>query len=98
MHYLKIFNTVLNNDYIYILKQMSEKLKNGTVGQAVFELLIKMFKVLFWSITREPLGLPKLFFKKCWQVLDIVLNILSFGLRCSFPLMIIQSLLKYLLY
>ena len=42
------------------MKQLSEKLKNGirfSVGQVVLELLIKMCKLLFWSIAQKPLGL-----------------------------------------
>ena len=56
--YLFLF---LKNNMI-ILKQMSDKLKNGIkmlVGQVVLELLIKTCKILFWSIAREPLGLLK---------------------------------------
>ena len=36
------------------------ELKNGIeilVGQAVFKLWIKTVKILFWSLTHEPLGL-----------------------------------------
>ena len=39
---------------------MSEKLKAGTkilVGHMVLELLIETCKLLFWLITKEPLGL-----------------------------------------
>ena len=41
--------------------KLPKKLKNGTeiwVGQAVFKLWIKTVKMLFGSITQEPLGLP----------------------------------------
>ena len=41
---------------------MCIKLKNGIdilEGQAVFKLWIKTVKMLFESITQEPLGLPK---------------------------------------
>ena len=57
--YLKIINTVLKNDMRLIVS--CPKLKNGIeilVGQAVFKLWIKTFKMLFGSITQEPLGLP----------------------------------------
>ena len=42
--------------------KLFKKLKNGTeivVGQAVFKLWIETVKMLFGSITQEPLGLPK---------------------------------------
>ena len=41
--------------------KLPKKLKNGIeilVGQAVFKLWIKTVKILFGSITQEPLGLP----------------------------------------
>ena len=41
---------------------MSKELENGIeilVGQAVFKLWIKTFKILFGSITQEPLDLLK---------------------------------------
>ena len=41
--------------------KLPKKLKNGIeilVGQAVFKLWIKTVKMLFGSITQEPLGLP----------------------------------------
>ena len=31
------------------------------VGQAIFKLWIKTVKIMFWSVTQEPLGLLK-----CW--------------------------------
>ena len=42
----------------------SKELWNGIgldilVGQAVFKLWIKTIKILFWSITQEPLNLIK---------------------------------------
>ena len=47
---------------IYALySKLPKKLKNGIeilVGQAVFKLWIKTVKMLFGSITQEPLGLP----------------------------------------
>ena len=42
--------------------KLSKELKNGIeilVGQAAFKLWIKTVKMLFGSITQEPLGLPK---------------------------------------
>ena len=42
--------------------KLSKELKNDTeilVGQAVFKLWIKTAKILFWSITQEPLDLLK---------------------------------------
>ena len=42
--------------------KLSKEVKNGTeilVGQAVLKLWIKTVKILFGSITQEPLGLPK---------------------------------------
>ena len=47
--------------YAYYSKLFKE-LKNGIeilVGQAVYKLSIKTFKILFGSITQEPLGLLK---------------------------------------
>ena len=47
---------------IYVsYSKLPKKLKNGIeilVGQAVFKLWIKTVKMLFGSITQEPLGLP----------------------------------------
>ena len=42
--------------------KLSKELKNGIeilVGQTVFKLWIKIFKILFWSVTQEPLGVLK---------------------------------------
>ena len=42
--------------------KLSKELKNGTeilVDQAVLKLWIKTVKILFWSITKEPIGLIK---------------------------------------
>ena len=42
--------------------KLSKELKNGIeilVGPAVIKLWIKKVKILFWSITQEPLGLLK---------------------------------------
>ena len=41
--------------------KFSKELKNGIeiIDQAVFKLWIKTVKILFWSITQEPLGLLK---------------------------------------
>ena len=42
-------------------KKKKKKKKNGIeiwVGQAIFKLWIKTVKMLFGSITQEPLGLP----------------------------------------
>ena len=42
--------------------KLSTELKNGieiSVSQAAFKLWIKTVKMLFGSITQEPLGLPK---------------------------------------
>ena len=44
--------------------KLPKKLKNGIeilVGQAVFKLWIKTVKMLFGSITQEPLGLPNFY-------------------------------------
>ena len=60
MCYLKINNTFLKNNIL--LSKLSKELKNGIeilVGSAGFKLWIKTFKILFWSITSEPLGLLK---------------------------------------
>ena len=41
---------------------LSKELKNGIeilIGPVVFKLWIKIVKILFWSITQEPLNLPK---------------------------------------
>ena len=46
------------------------KLKNGVeilVGQAVCKIWIKTVKIMFWSITQEPLGLLKF---ECHSFLD----------------------------
>ena len=56
---LKIINTFLRND-ICFLKQIVQGTKNGIeimIGQMIFKLWIKTVKILFWSITQEPLGL-----------------------------------------
>ena len=42
--------------------KLSKELKNRIeilVGQVVFKLWIKTVKILFWSMTQEPLGLLK---------------------------------------
>ena len=47
---------------IGILKQIYQGTKNGNeilVDQVVYRLWIKTVKMLFWSITQEPLGLLK---------------------------------------
>ena len=62
MHCLKIVNTFLKNN-VWILKQILEKVTRGvqiSEGHVVLELLINMYKTLFWSIPQEPLGLLKL--------------------------------------
>ena len=58
--YRKIINTLKNNYASY--SKLSKELKNGIgilVGQVVFKLWIKTFKMLFGSLTQEPLGLLK---------------------------------------
>ena len=43
-------------------RKLFQELKNGTeilVGQAVLKFWIKTVKMLFESVTQEPLGLPK---------------------------------------
>ena len=50
-----------------------KEFKNGTeilAGQAVFKLWIKTVKMLFGSITQEPLGLPKFwcYFWVSWTI------------------------------
>ena len=76
--YLKIINTLLKNNVHAFYSKLSKELKNGTdilVGQAVLKLWIKKVKMLFGSITQEPLGLPKFtircisFFKKALIIL-----------------------------
>ena len=61
--HLKIINTFLKNNMDLIVNcDLSKELKNGIeilIGQAVSELWIKTVKMLFGSITQEPLGLPK---------------------------------------
>ena len=55
MFYRKIIKNFLKNSKLF------KELNNGTeilVGQAVFTLWIKTVKILFGSITQEPLGLP----------------------------------------
>ena len=55
--YVKIINTFLKNNASG--SKLSKELKNGIeilVGQAVFKLWIKTVKIVFWSITQEPLG------------------------------------------
>ena len=42
--------------------KLFKELKNGIeilVGQAIFKLWIKTIKMLFGSMTQEPIGLPK---------------------------------------
>ena len=39
---------------------MSKELTEILVGYTVFKLWIKTVKILFWSITQEPLGLSKI--------------------------------------
>ena len=62
--YLKIINTFLKITYTSYCK-LFKALKNGIeslVSQAVFRLSwlwIKTVKMLFGSVTQEPLGLPK---------------------------------------
>ena len=54
-------NQHLLGKYAYYSKLLKE-LKNGIeilVGQAAFKLWIKTVKILFGSITQEPLGLRK---------------------------------------
>ena len=61
MFYLKIINTLSRTIYESYSKLYKE-LKNVIqilVGQAVFKLWIKIVKMLFGSITQEPLDLPK---------------------------------------
>ena len=59
--YFKIINTFLKNN-VFILKKKSKELENDIgilVDQEVFKLSIKTVKILFWSITQEPLDLLK---------------------------------------
>ena len=54
--YLKIINLSLRNN-------ASKELKNGIeilVQQVIFKLWIETVKIIFWSITQEPLGLLKI--------------------------------------
>ena len=56
--------------------KLFKELKNGIeilVGQAVFKLWIKTVKILFGSITQEPLGLPK-FLRYFWVPWTISYN------------------------
>ena len=62
--YLKIINPILKNTCIQIHANFSRNSKMAldfffffVIGQAVFKLRIKTVKILFWSITQEPLGL-----------------------------------------
>ena len=61
MLYLKVINIFLKKKKIFAsYSKLSKELKNGTgilVGQAVCKLWIKTVKMLFGSITQEPLGL-----------------------------------------
>ena len=57
--------------------KLSKKLKNGieiSVGQAAFELGIKTFKMMFGSITQEPLCLLKFFNMKVFSQMYFVMN------------------------
>ena len=61
VHYIKIINTLKKkqNKTKHIWNQLTQKLKYGiktSIGYAVLELLIKMCKILFWSITQKLLG------------------------------------------
>ena len=61
--YLKIINTFLKYD-IYILKKILQGPQNGIenlmpFGTSGFKFWVKTVKILFWSITQEPLGLLK---------------------------------------
>ena len=62
-HYLKIINTFfLKNNINHPKANCLRNSKDDNkilVGEVAFELLIKTCKILFWSITREPLGLLK---------------------------------------
>ena len=45
-----------------LYRKFFKELKNGInilVGRAAFKLLVKTIKILFGSVTQEPLGLPK---------------------------------------
>ena len=49
---------------MHLKAKLSKELKNGIeifVDQAVFKLWIKTVKILFWSISQEPLGLLKFY-------------------------------------
>ena len=73
--FLKIINTFLQIIYIIYTSysKLFKELKNGIdslVGQAVFKLRIKTVKILFWSITQEPLNLLEFwcFFWVHWTI------------------------------
>ena len=67
------YQHILKN-YITILKQFDWQTLEGikmSVGQVVFELLIKTCKTLFWPINQEPLGLLKFWCLFCIGMLAI---------------------------
>ena len=50
-----------SHEIMHLIVHCLKELKNGIeilVGQAVFKLYIKTVKMMFRSITQEPLGLP----------------------------------------
>ena len=59
--YLKIINT-FENKHMYLTVNCSRNLKMVLkLGQMVVKLWIKAVKLLFGSITHDPLGLPKFY-------------------------------------
>ena len=73
--YLEIINSLLKNN-VNILKQITWTSKNGIkilVSQVVLEVLIKMCKILFWSLPQEPLDLLK-FQCHCPQFLNSLMD------------------------
>ena len=71
--YLKIINTLKNKICILCYSKLSKKLQI-LVCQAVFKLWIKTLKMLFGSITQEPLGLLKFwcYIWVSWTILLVV--------------------------
>ena len=71
VHYLKIINIFLKIICLFWCK-LSEKLKNNikiSVVQAVLELLINTYRILFWSITQD---------RTTWPT-EILMSFLSFS-------------------
>ena len=82
---LKIIGTFLKTD-VHLFWKIVQGTQNGTeilVGQAVFQLWIKAAKMLFGSVTQEPLGLLKFwcYFWVPWTIY-YKMHILLFSERC----------------